>query len=248
MDRNGPSGIIAKIRKANTASLRLIFLKIQLKTVLISSHIWFVRECLRQNLRPNFVNFRFHTDHQPTSTKLDKWITRKWLNCELNRWYGQKNTNCRLLLMMHLRLANEDPDFPKFHSEIIDRCASHRSFVMSRKRAKIAALQHRYNPPVSRGRQSYDFHPPFINLSSTHFSNHECELLSKGLKFAVPPRNAEKALDNLVADISVGVKDASTRAICTADIKEIGIDVPPPSTNSVIRSIERKIKDDELYK
>ena len=44
----------------------------------------------------------------------------------------------------------------------------------------------------------------------------------------------------------MGIRATSTRTECTAAIKELGIDVPSPSVNSVIRSVKRKIKDDEL--
>ena len=76
--------ILQSIKQANAADAQFLFYKFSIKIANFSSHIWFIRECLREDLRPQF-NFKFYADNPYTSQKLAKSFERKWLHLELRR-------------------------------------------------------------------------------------------------------------------------------------------------------------------
>jgi len=98
---------INDIETADTAYLMFLYKKLKMQLIAYSSHIAFLRYCLRNKSKPRFVKCRLYADSSLTAAKLTQRLTTKWINCELHRWYGKKNVNSRLVMFAHLRLSTQ---------------------------------------------------------------------------------------------------------------------------------------------
>ena len=92
------SRVIDKIGSASAAQLRSIFIKLQLKVVNCSSHIFFLKECVRLRLTPSFVQYNVKCCFPFLKTKIEKWMRDKWIRAEIRRWHGLKPISYCIML------------------------------------------------------------------------------------------------------------------------------------------------------
>ena len=244
---------VLNIRVADKAKLKFLYEKYRLQIVRYSLHIWFVHACLRQNLQPRFVKFRLYSDDSMTSGRIKKRLTKKWLHFELQKWYGRKNVATRLLMLTHLHLADKisNSELVSLLYSVDDRCQQERNTIRQKKSRKIEVLLRERDKSSERTSVTvaeHSFHARVINLSTTPFTDKEEKLLEKGLKYAVPPLNHNKALDTLVADLTVGLsrKNDFASLQCAEVIKQHPLDEVPRDTRQTIRSLQQKVKDNHL--
>jgi hypothetical protein len=175
-------------------------------------------------------------------------MVKKWLQFELKRWYGQKNTASRLLMMTHLRLANALT--VDYVNKIDAECSQTRRAIIARKKLKINKLTEQQRPkPTTSAPPLSSFHPRITNLTNVSFEQAETKLLEKGLQYAVPPLNAKAARTNLMADLVVALEketDVTIATKCAEIIRNDPIDEVPRTTSRTLRSIKEKIRTNDL--
>lgn len=158
-----------------------------------SSHISFLRKCLQLQVKPKFIKFRFYSDCEFTTKKLEKSITDKWIRTELRRWYGRLNVATRLNLMVHSRLSALLPpgEFDLFMLSVNHDCRIFEANLRDKKSRKITSLVNLKASDSKKGcidpTVSQQFQPRVINFSRVQFNREETCLLEKGLKFSLPP-------------------------------------------------------------
>lgn len=242
---------IRNIREASEAKLKFLYQKYRVHVLRYSLHIWFVRECLRRDLRPRFVLFSLQLDDKLTSEKISKWLIKKWLNSELQKWYGRKNVATRLLMMTHLRLAGlvDTPELLSHINAVDERCRQERDVIRNKKNRKLEALmKEKEKVTKKRSLPAPSFPPRVTYLTNTTFTKSEKELLGKGLQFAVPPLNRKKTTDNLLADLTVGLsrKNESATIQCAEILTKFPVDSVPRDTRDTIKSLRQKVRDCDL--
>ena len=252
MDRNIKEKI-DNINQASTSYLLFLYRKYRLQIVNFSSHIAFIRQCIRENLHPRFLKYRFYSDNHHITRKLHTLIQKKLLQYEMYRWYGRKNTNSRLLALIQLKLASRFRDFElnRILHETDRICNSQHHTLKTKKDKKLAVLRGKAHKPDEASHQMPAFYPRCVNLTDVIFDKDESKLLEKGLKFALPPSNKTQVMDNLVADLMVGLSGNSATGSQCAEIMKSELhnqlSIPPPPT-SVIKSMKRKMKSRVLRK
>jgi len=176
---------IDRINRANTAYLFYLYRKYRLQIVAFSSHIAFIRTCIRENLTPHFLNYHLYSDNHFISTKLHKLIRKKWLQYEVNRWYGRMNTTTHLISMIHQKLAIRLLDFELYQllTETDDICNFERKKLLRKKSKKLDTLRNELSvadqlPPIT-------FYPRLSNLTDVNFSEEKTRYLEKGLNFSI---------------------------------------------------------------
>ena len=96
---------------------------------------------------------------------------------------------------------------------------------------------------TTKMKKQYQFYPRVINLSDVQLNMNEQRLLEKGLKFVVPPSNAEIGVVNLTADLATRLRGNGNLVDQCADfVRNCNqkIDVIPDSTSKMIKDIVRK--------
>ena len=83
-------------------------------------------------------------------------------------------------------------------------------------------------------------------LSDVEFRKNECDLLEKGLKFALPPSNSQSVTYVLIADLTVAHEKVTKYTQILSIIKENSIDHIPLQLSSAARSLKPKLKDNKL--
>lgn len=175
-------------------------------------------------------------------------------------------------MLVHLKLTTMiDPQaFDDLNHDMEEECYKQRQVLRERKERKIDALieeskparnWRRPPPPAGMLHQQLcpntsgspppisnhqEFFPRVINTSNTAFNDEEVRLLGKGLKHALPPHNVEKAITNLVADLSIHPKVEVLAEQCTEAIQSTPIEPIPLPTKRAMKSISQKVKSNDL--
>ena len=94
-----------------------------------------------------------------------------------------------------------------YHSAFVNGVmiiVDHRVELRRRKERKTdVLLEQKYSPKESKITPSHRFYPRVINLSGVVLSKEENDLIGKGVKGSVPPRNIKKSLDQLTTDLAI---------------------------------------------
>jgi len=187
------------------------------------------------------------------SSKLHTLIRKKWLQFEMYRWYGRKNTLSRLLILIQMKLTIRLRDFELLQilREPYQLCSSHHRMLRITKERKLTKLRRNTQQSNKSSYQPPAFYPRLVNLTNVTFDNNESELLEKGLKFALPPPKLTQVLDTLVANLLVGLASnpaASSNQcaeIVKSELQKGNLNVPAPPT-SIVKSIWQKMKSHDL--
>jgi hypothetical protein len=146
-------------------------------------------------------------------------------NVELEEFILKINRECRL------------------HSERLKRGKERKlSHLMNQVRNKAESNSH---SPI--GDSSVPFHPRIINQSGVQFNEKEEDFLCKGLKYGLRPFNREKALTNVVADLTMKISaGVNPQKKCAEVILNTPIPTLDDSTRYVIKGLKEKIGKEEL--
>lgn len=101
---------------SDTTYIMFQFLKFHKELLSYSSHISFIRYCIRFHLKLRFLSFRLGVKDQHTSHQLSKLITEKWLRNEFRKWYREQNVANRLALFTYEELTGELHPFELYMS------------------------------------------------------------------------------------------------------------------------------------
>ena len=204
--------IISTFEQAPTAKLSFLFRKYRKKFILSSSHIFFISECLRYKLKPNFITFKIHSQYYGTRKRLEEWIVTKWLDTERRRWHAKKDLYSRLMYHVHMKLNNACTymEMQSLLQEVREEEAILIRTLAIKKEQKIASLlqsQYHNRPDNNSNTASTEkFAPKVINLSSASFTKEETKVLELGPKYGIPPPlNQQKLRDIVIADITATV-------------------------------------------
>ena len=117
----------------------------------------------------------------------------------------------RLALLTHMKLTKvlKPRELDTFMKCVEDSCHSHRLVLKKRKECKIERLIQKASMNsdwITKMKKQYQFYSRVINLSDVQLNVNEQRRLEKGLKFVVPPSNAEIAVVNLTADLATRLR------------------------------------------
>jgi len=160
-----------------------------------------------------------------------------------------------LNLFVHSRLSEYlgGVELEEFIVKINRECKLFSNQLRKRKEKKLSNLMSARNKAESMSytsnedTSSFVFHPRLINQSEVHFDEEEVELLSKGLQYGLRPFNREKALMNVVGDLTLKISNGfNAQKKCAEVIHNTPLPVIEDSTKSVIRRVKQKIVEGEL--
>jgi len=245
-----------KIDQGDAAYHRFLFSKYRRQILSYSSHIWFIKRCISENLQPNFVKAEFYPDSYVIKLNLRRWIVKKWLSLELRRWYGRKNTILKLSLYLHEKLAAEmnSDSFDDYLRDVHADGVRHCEDLRKRKFRKLNALLARAKRlPICEARPNTEEawvlgsphdkpYPRLVNETSITLSQEETALLEKGLKHALPPLSEDVAKTNILADLAIGVGlYSNTLSACANYVKSNPIMCATKKEHSIIQGLRKKI-------
>ena len=119
----------------------------------------------------------------------------------------------------------------------MERLHHHRIKIKEKKRRKLNILLQQQKPPQ---RSPHTFYQRLVNLSNTPLNEEESRFLQQGLKHAVPPINPKAAVDNLIPDLTVGLRDEYALTQCGTVLKETPIEKIPHNRKCPVASQTRR--------
>ena len=157
--------------------------KLDYKLKKIQEDLVFLQTCLENELTPTFVNFKLHNAHL-RSGPLYKNFQKKLIHEEIRNKSSQKRIilNKQSLSLSQLQASTSWIDFKHFENLIFksnDIKIKGVKETHSRKLFKFGLLHARENLTADQ---------VIFNLSDKHLTTDEKEVLSHGLKFALPPK------------------------------------------------------------
>jgi len=147
-------------------------------------------------------------------------------------------------MMIHLKLLDYF-ELMNHIRHVHEVCNNLRTENFRNKKRKLECLANQHSQP-RQPRQP--FYPRLINLTNVAFEKRETNLLEKGLKYALLPSNTGSATDVLIAGLTVALERETHPPYTqiSAIIKSNPVDQIPTPLTSALKSIKRKIKDNNV--
>ena len=178
---------------------------------------------MKFQLKPSFVSFKLNTSSLSQRTRLERWMTRKWLDSERRSWFCTKAKQQDLLRRSSNRLslvlsANE---YKKLQESTLQLQRSAHAQMRDKKLKKLQLLTNRKSLDTANSRRiPSQLAPSVINLTQETIPTNEMSLLKKGKKFAVPPSCTKEHLETtLISDLVAGTRN--DRRISKDRIKDL---------------------------
>lgn len=241
------------INSANTGKIVCKFKDFRKKAIECSAHIFFIKQCIRDDLRPSFISFRIRASQENTRTQLGKWLIRKWLNSELRKWHGNKDKYTKLAYACHLRLLRDlDFECDDLVFSVNQTCTNLLKNLRDKKKEKLQKLKTSTNNAQHQTEPSNEpiFHQRVVNLSNAEFTKEEEYLLSRGLKYAIPPTIPQARLKNrVIAEIAAQIRN--TNDLDCPSLRKImkeRFHIPKinPNEKNTLTLIRKKVHDNQL--
>ena len=157
--------------------------RVQFKLKKVKCDIDFLELCLSNSVTPNFVNFKLY-HKRLRNTSLYKSFQKKLLEEEINTKKKQeKQLNAKAShLFSNLQASTSWIDFSHLLSLVNSSCKTKIDHVKLTHNRKLSNLGIDFQP------SDPDYSKYIFNYSSKLLTDKEKEVLSKGLKFGLPPR------------------------------------------------------------
>jgi len=170
--------MLNKIDVASAAKLRSIFQNLQIKTENYSSPIFFLKQCKRPRLTPSFVKCSVKCSFLFVKSKIEKWVSEKWICSKIRRWYGLLNSNSMLIYYAHSRLSFvlHSYELDRFLGYCHHKVESQRRLLKTKNMKKLQGLilQRDGNQGAV---QAHKFYNRLVNKSGTVLFENEEEWL-----------------------------------------------------------------------
>ena len=166
-----------QIESASAAQLRSFFLKLQLKLVNYSSHIFFLKRCLKFRVTPSFIKCCVECISSFLKSKIEKYIGEKWVHAEIWHWYGLVNSASKLMYYSHSRLSSllTPEGLEKFLRFVNHKKEIRNNKIKTTKIKKLHVLRSKLNQ--NHGSiPAHNFYPRLINNSAIQLAKDEEDL------------------------------------------------------------------------
>ena len=196
---------IKEIKMASRAKKILLFKRHKKEFKRTSLNIWFLNECLKKRVFPNFIQIKTSYKND-TTRRVEHEASVNWLRLELNKFYKQRDAVAVKLYYLHMDLSFEmgPPLFDCFLSKVFDIVGSYGSKIFKRLKTKLDGLINKKKCRTLQFKATSEtiphaFHQRTVNLTNVEFSRDEMDVLDRGLKYAPPPRASRKSFKLAVA-------------------------------------------------
>lgn len=252
-----------------------LFRRLSLKHQKASCHIHFNSSCLKNNLKPSYVRFNIHNNHQWTKN-IERTICKQWIKSEIKHWYFQRDSCFVACRILHSEIANKlhPIEFDQFLTKTLEINKDAISEVKQRHYNKLQTMfrerennrvrNEPWNNPNFTVREPHKFFKRVLNLSDITIDKDEKQLLSKGFKFGLelPKDVPKKHLINqaIAIEEAVSIKFSNSETLNHIKLQQeiaqsllkiqknpnfIGNDVIP--TNHITaRNIKKKMLDNNV--
>lgn len=253
---------ILHIRSASRATLMTMYYRLQVKYNCVSLNLWFNKECVKRDIVPNYIKFKFCISNT-TTTKIQPKIEKLWLKEEIKKHYRLRD-NIKIYLKCvqdELRFILHNVEFDCLENKIqleISKLSKEKYDNLTKKleNLPIKRSQNKYSPdqPPQPQQAEKKFHPRFVNLSAVAFTECEENLLNKGPKFTPWTKitKADKEFVGVETELNI-LKHPSEihnphlhKHTLTQIIKHSSIPNTNTSYSQSIEIISKKIKDNNL--
>jgi hypothetical protein len=177
-------GETIKFVNAQQAKLYNIYKNTKLKLLKMNVAICFNKICLDTYLRPNYIGFKID-GHKQQDKKTAANAIRFRINQEVKFQYKRKQHLNQQLYQSHLEYAHHYKGMWQHIQTIIDR---HLHYIMENKyqklNKKLDALSSHGSRHLNK-QKAIQFQPKVINLSNTHFTKEQINILSSGPNYAI---------------------------------------------------------------
>lgn len=190
--------LLSSLRKASRAKKIHFYKEFTLKFKIWSLNIWFLQQCLRLELVPHFIYFKFDNSSRAASLARHHAI-RTWLRNEIKSWYNKQYHLRIKIWFLHGELTSflHPAIWDCLDCNNRDKIESISSVKIQKLRSKLSRLNsfsfNRFqNKPYPDLPHNFTFHQRTLNLSSTRFTPSEYDTFNLGLKFSPKPVSFNK--------------------------------------------------------
>lgn len=185
--------------EASQASTVYRFQNIKIRLLKTNSHIKFNKECLKNNLIPNYASIRIGNNSK-TATKIKKRAQVMWIKEELRYLYAKKTELNKDLYLAHLKLLNNVHasqldnifhDIDKYINDVLQR-------VYTKHDKKLRTLKSKHKPNEDNITCKHEFYARVSNLTSINFNKNEMDILNKGLNYNIPHNNKDHIVQEII--------------------------------------------------
>lgn len=257
---------IYALLQATTSSLAILYFKLLLHRQKASQNIWFFTTCLKFGLTPKYVKLR--SDNTSVSAK--KAIrsgVKRWLIEDRKREYNKRDVSSVYLNVVHTQLLARlsSIEFDILDSTVREDVQYFIHVKYLRQKAKIEQLKYKYRTIINEQSvfSNHVFYPRFINMSEVVFDKEQTQLIEKGFKYNMQPGNNKKEFELLGVDCDALLSNfgkynkvppsvtTSHKYLLADKIDKLMVNyesnkLANPSDNSLVKSIKKIIKDNNL--
>lgn len=181
---------IKNIQLASEGKLAAIYRKSLLKVRKCNNHLWFNKQCIKEDVTPKFMKITCHNKSKEARETIEQSY-KVWLKKEIQKWYTRRNNLKLHLKIIHMKLLQIihpivfDIIDREIREEVQERSFQHHRIQLKKledlKNRKLSLNVANIVPKNTHENNTY--YPHFINLTEIHFTDLETKLLEKGLKY-----------------------------------------------------------------
>lgn len=167
------------------------YTKYTTKIKLLSADIWFLKQCKKQEVYPNFIRVKV-SKSSAISNKIEKYAKKKWLDSEIKYLYTKRSLLELDSYALFKKLTYKLDETGYQNWSIFQRHMF--SMVNAKFRKKMALLNKKLKQQkkLSNNKSIVPTVEPIdivVNESTQQFNNDELKLLNNGLKFGISDQN-----------------------------------------------------------
>ena len=242
--------------QASQASLIRDFQTSKYKFKKLSLNLWFLQECKRKQVLPNFTKFRHNNNRSPSAAVAIQKAREYWLKEETRRTFRERNEISKKLYFIFNKLTKflHATQLDNLFTCTLEKCSNLGNILHTKLKRKLSTLVESQIRPVSNyinSKSNFNFHPNMLNLSDSTFTKEETELLHKGQNFSFN-NNSQKSIKQLIAHTDSILNFVTHTFNTNIDynkfinvFKQCKFSVNGMERN-VLNSIKRKIQTDNL--
>ena len=241
---------------ASQATLIRDFQSLKYKFKKLSLNLWFLQECKRKQVLPNFTRIRTH--HNPSSSAAVAIHKARdfWLQEETRRTFRKRNEISKEIYFTYNKITRflHHVQIENLYAQTFDMCSKLGNRLHKQLKKKlnrlIAEKIHLTNQQINF-ESDFNFFPNLLNLSNTNFTIQETDLLKKGLNFSfnICTKNSIKPLiahtDSILNYVSQNHNTNLDYNKFTKIFKQCNFNVSGMK-HRILISIKNKIKNDNL--
>ena len=241
---------------ASQATLIRDFQSLKYKFKKLSLNLWFLQECKRKQVLPNFTRIRTH--HNPSSSQAVAIHKARdfWLQEETRRTFRKRNEISKEIYFTYNKITRflHHVQIENLYAQTFDMCSKLGNRLHKQLKKKlnrlIAEKIHLTNQQINF-ESDFNFFPNLLNLSNTNFTIQETDLLKKGLNFSfnICTKNSIKPLiahtDSILNYVSQNHNTNLDYNKFTKIFKQCNFNVSGMK-HRILISIKNKIKNDNL--